>query len=418
MTGSGGVHSIDQPAVLGARLREAREAAGLSLSGLASKVPYSRAALGHYETGARTPPADVIEWYERECGKFADSVTAISILGRADVDRRSFLRNATYSAALSATGLLGAGELARLASVESGRRADMREVRAVQAVTDAFVKLDESRGGGIGRTAVAEFLGTDVAALLNARFPDSNTRMHAFSAAAELAYLAGFKAHDAGQDGIAQRYFLAALRLAEDSGMPGHDAFVFRILALQGTDIQQNKFSVALAEQAERRARSKIGPDVMALFTVAVARCHAENGDARAAHAALRRAEPHIHAEMDEPPPRWVAMWCPNKATVIDQTAKTFQALSELRDAENHYQLGTSIWDPHTHARVFALTAAETGLIRWRMGNHDAAVAIWRSALPILHRVDSARTTKSFSKIRATAPELFADTDPSTVPKL
>ncbi|WP_188831285.1 helix-turn-helix domain-containing protein [Nocardia camponoti] len=49
----------------GARLRQLREQAGLSLTALATRVPYSRSALGHYETGARTPPPAVIDWYER-----------------------------------------------------------------------------------------------------------------------------------------------------------------------------------------------------------------------------------------------------------------------------------------------------------------------------------------------------------------
>ncbi|WP_280342810.1 helix-turn-helix domain-containing protein [Nocardia neocaledoniensis] len=51
--------------VVGARLRRLREEAGLSLTALATRVPYSRAALGHYETGTRTVPSEVIAWYER-----------------------------------------------------------------------------------------------------------------------------------------------------------------------------------------------------------------------------------------------------------------------------------------------------------------------------------------------------------------
>ncbi|WP_336084854.1 helix-turn-helix domain-containing protein [Nocardia sp. SSK8] len=49
----------------GARLRALREEAGLSLTALATRVPYSRAALGHYETGTRAAPPTVVEWYER-----------------------------------------------------------------------------------------------------------------------------------------------------------------------------------------------------------------------------------------------------------------------------------------------------------------------------------------------------------------
>ncbi|MEU4809917.1 helix-turn-helix transcriptional regulator [Nocardia fluminea] len=51
--------------VVGARLRRLREESGLSLAALAARVPYSRAALGHYETGTRAASFEVIAWYER-----------------------------------------------------------------------------------------------------------------------------------------------------------------------------------------------------------------------------------------------------------------------------------------------------------------------------------------------------------------
>ncbi|MFF2086586.1 helix-turn-helix domain-containing protein [Nocardia sp. NPDC058176] len=51
--------------IVGARLRRLREESGLSLTALAARVPYSRAALGHYETGTRAAPSEVIDWYER-----------------------------------------------------------------------------------------------------------------------------------------------------------------------------------------------------------------------------------------------------------------------------------------------------------------------------------------------------------------
>ncbi|MCP2289539.1 helix-turn-helix domain-containing protein [Nocardia amikacinitolerans] len=407
-------------AVIGARLRTARETAGLSLADLARRVPYSKSALGFFETGTRTPTPAVIACYERLFGDTAaDTVTSLTALGKADVNRRSFLRKAAYSAALSATALaLPVEATARIATVTEARVVGAADVDTVRTITDAFLKFDEARGGGMGRTAVAEFLSTDIAALLRSRFATEDVRAHAFSAAAELAYLAGFKAHDAGADGVGQRYFLAALRLAELAQTPGQDSWILRILALQGTDIAQPRFSPDLAEAALSRAAGKLGPDANALLTVAVARTHAETGNKPAALAALRAAESAINPDMTSEQPRWVSMWCPNKATVIDQTAKTFLALGDLTNAERYYTLGTSIWNPATHARVWALTAAETGLLRWKLGNHTDATNLWRPALPILHTVDSARTRKALGKVRATAPELFADTAPGHIPAL
>jgi transcriptional regulator with XRE-family HTH domain len=407
------------PPDIGERLRAARQAAGLSLAELAARIPFSRSYLGHVETGTRVASADVVAAYMRACGEMTcDPVTLVGVLGRADVDRRSFLRTSVYSAALSATALATPSDVARLVRVHDTARVGMSEVRAVEAITDAFLRLDEVKGGGIGRTAVAEFLSTDVASLLRSRFTDSKVRSAAFSAAAELAYLAGFKAHDAGADGIAQRYYLSALRLAEEGQVPGQDAWVLRILAMQGADIGQTEFSPALAEAAVARGRGRLGPDATALLTVVVARCRAETGDHAGALAALRTAEPYITPDLNTEQPRWVSMWCPNKGTVVDQAAKTFLALGDLANTERYYELGTSIWNPQTHARVWSLSAAETGLLRWKLGKHTDALNMWRTALPVLHSVNSARATTALGKIRRTASELFKDTAPNGLPAL
>ncbi|WP_280381400.1 helix-turn-helix domain-containing protein [Nocardia wallacei] len=392
-------------AVQGAHLRSAREAAGLSLSQLATRLNYSRAALGHYETGARGTPPDIALWYERICGEYTDPVAAVTALGRADVDRRSFLFKAAYTTALSATAL-GALDAGRLVATGATRTVGMGEVDAVRAVTAAFLSLDEARGGGIGRTAVAEFLVTDVADVLRSRFANATIRAEAFSAAAELAYLAAFKAHDAGQDGVAQRYYLAALRLAEQSGNPAQEAWVLRALALQGVDIRQRRFSVDLVEEAVRRAHGKLGADAAALFTVGLARCHAESGNRAQALAVLRDAQGVITADLTDPAPRWIAMWCPNKATVVDQAAKAFSALGEHGEAQRLFVLGASIWNPGTHARVHALTCADAGLAQWKTGDDSGAAALWTSIIPVLQRVQSARTAKALDKIRRHAPEL------------
>lgn len=65
--------------IVGTRLRQLREQAGLSLTAMAARVPYSRAALGHYETGTRAAPSEVIAWYERLCAHTGDERTLIEI---------------------------------------------------------------------------------------------------------------------------------------------------------------------------------------------------------------------------------------------------------------------------------------------------------------------------------------------------
>ncbi|MGW6427699.1 helix-turn-helix domain-containing protein [Nocardia sp. NPDC055053] len=73
---SRGEQGNGETTVVGARLRQLREEAGLSLAALATRVPYSRAALGHYETGTRAAPSEVIDWYERVHAQSAPTLPA------------------------------------------------------------------------------------------------------------------------------------------------------------------------------------------------------------------------------------------------------------------------------------------------------------------------------------------------------
>jgi transcriptional regulator with XRE-family HTH domain len=73
---------------LGARLREAREAAGLSLAGLARRTGYSRSHLSNVETCARQVTPEVIKAYEVALGD--------------DVNRRGLLIGLASTAAAAA----------------------------------------------------------------------------------------------------------------------------------------------------------------------------------------------------------------------------------------------------------------------------------------------------------------------------
>lgn len=377
----------------------------MSLSELVARVPYSRAALGHFETGARRATADVVAGYARNCGPL-DAVTTAEALGRADLDRRGFMRTTTYSAALAATALSPLPDFARLAVVGDTARVGMKDVEVVRGVVDALWRLDEVRGGGAGRTAMIAFLMSDVAALLRSRFATVEVRSAAFSAAAELAYAIGFSSHDVGADGAALRYFLAALRLAEESGVPGQDGFVFRILALHAGDIGQPRHSVELAERAVSRVRGQVDTDAMTLFEVALARCCAETGDHRAARQVLHRAEPALTPETTTELPRWAALFCPNKASATRQASKAFAALGDLTEAERHLYMSALAWNPETHTRIYRLCQIETGLLRWELGRHEDAACLWRDALRALEGVQSERVTKALSKVERCAPEL------------
>lgn len=389
---------------VGYRLRCARESFGVSLDELARRSNWGKTTLAYFEQGRRPISTEVIDCYEQHLGVKVDldPIATVEYVGRADVDRRSFIRSAAYTASFSALALVGGEHLARVTAHAETSTAGAETITAIRGVTDSFIYADETLGGGIGRTAVAEYLATDVAAVLKGQFASQEVRSSAFSAAAEVAYLAGFKAHDSGFDGLAQRYYLAALELAEESGDTGHQAFVLRILALQGCDVGQQSFSVPLAEAALERARhSPIGADTEALFHITLARCQAETGEARPAATTIART-PALSPDTIDEAPRWAAQWCPSKATLLNQTAKTHTATGDLTETAGLLDEVTRLWDRQSKARVWALAMADLGHARWDLGDTTAATGAWDAALPTLEQIDSDRTAKAAAKIRNT----------------
>ncbi len=389
---------------VGPRLREAREAAGVSLEVLAERTRYGKTTLSYYETGKRALTADVIAAYHTHLGARIglDPTQTIEYVGRADVERRTFIRTAAYTTGLSALALAGGDDLARLTSHGTGTRVGAETVAAMRRITDSYIWADETLGGGLGRTTVAEHLATVIAPLLRGRFTTEQVRADAFAAATEVAYLAGWKSHDAGLDGLAQRYYHAALDLAAESGDLGHQAFVLRILALQGCDVNQRAYATGLAAEALRRARAaRLDPDTETLFHIALARTRAETGDQHGAARALARA-PHLHPDQDGPFPRWAAQWCPNKATHLTQAAKTFAAMGDRSETVALLEAVATMWDPVEKPRIWALSMADLGHAHWALADTSAATAAWEQALPILDQLDSERTTTAAERIRGT----------------
>lgn len=68
----------------GAKLREARQAAGISLAGMARLVNFSKSYLGLVETGRRAATGDVVRAYEKAIGE--------------DLNRRALLLGAASAA--------------------------------------------------------------------------------------------------------------------------------------------------------------------------------------------------------------------------------------------------------------------------------------------------------------------------------
>ncbi|MCZ2526925.1 hypothetical protein [Streptomyces sp. HB2AG] len=325
-------------------------------------------------------------------------------LGRDELERRRFLTTAAYSVGALALPPERRAEAAERASrAARGALVGAAEIEVVRDVTSAFSRADERLGGSTGRAAVVQYLVSDVASYCQGRFADSDTRRSMFGAAAELAYLAGWKAHDAGQDGLAQRYYLRSYRLAEVADPDAHAGYVLRILAHQAFDTGHGGAAecVPLAEAAHRRMRGRVGPETETLVHLTLARAHAHRGEARPAVAAIARAERLLDRARPDRAPRWAGLGGPAEARLTNQAGKALQALGDLRAAEAQFQRSARCWDPVAYPRIHALTLADLAVVQSARGLVEEACENWGGALDRMEGVDSARTRKAVEDMRS-----------------
>lgn len=230
-----------------------------------------------------------------------DPLDVLLPMWRYDLDRRHFLTASAYSVAAAALPLTHIQDIAaRTAAARTGQTVGTAEVAAVRDMIHAFSEMDERHGGQHGRSALLTYLRDDVAPLCRARFRTDEARRQMLSAASRGVHLLGWKSYDAGQQGLAQRYYLQSYALAAESGLRGHDGFVMRTMAMQGLKLHRPECCLGLAESGLNRAKGRVDAQTEALFRVVHAHTLAKTGKRRAA---LAEAE-HARTPTDRRPRR------------------------------------------------------------------------------------------------------------------
>lgn len=265
-----------------------------------------------------------------------DPVLAVTDLGRADVERRHFLAIAAFTTAGVAMPLDYDHEAtARMLRARTGTSlVGVEDVDVVRQITAAFSAADERLGGGHGLTTVTAYLADTAAPMLRGRFPSEALRRAAFGAVAELAYLAGWKHHDLGQEGAAQRYYQVGYKLACEADPHGHAAWMMRALAHQALSLKQPHHCVDLVEGALRTCLGHVDGQTEALLHMTHARAYAATGEKPAAARALLTAEDALLRD-DGPQPTYSRVSGPAAGTVASHTART------LTDLADHIGTGT-----------------------------------------------------------------------------
>jgi hypothetical protein len=336
-----------------------------------------------------------------------DPVDILRRLGEADINRRKILTAAAYSVAAAALPL-GVGQAreaqARAETVVRGGRVGAADIAAVRSMLASFSAIDERQGGQHGRSAVVQYLRSDVTDIARGTFVRETDRVDALAAAAAVTYLAGWKAYDAGEHGLSQRYYLQGLGLTREADSPLQAAWFLRIMAHNGMDIARPEHTLGLAESALSLVKDRVGPGLLSIFVICHARALAVAGRGPEAVAEVRRAQDlALRGEAEgEELPYWVAMSGAPRAAVSSHTAKTFRALHDHANAERSYAASARGYGKPEDgkSRITALSLAWQGEEQAAQGHVEQACETWDRSLTLLDGVFSDRAVKQVGSIR------------------
>ncbi|MEV7006708.1 tetratricopeptide repeat protein [Streptosporangium sp. NPDC051022] len=330
-------------------------------------------------------------------------IETAALLGRADIEHRGFLAAAVYTASDVTMPLEYDHEpVARLLRARTGQaRVGAEEVAVVRQITKVFGVADEVLGGGHGLSTAAAYLADTAAPMLSGRFADEKTRRDAFGAAAELSWLLGWKHHDLGQEGAAQRYYLLGFQLAVEADPHAHAAWMMRAVAHQALSLQQPRHSLDLVQGALERAKGYVDSATEALLHITHARAYAALGEKSQAARALLAAEDALGRDC-EPQPTYSLLMGPAAGTVDSHTARTLTEIGDHVGTETRHRAAFTSWDPVAFPRVHLLTHMDLGDCLSVQARADEAVAAWSRALDLAEGVTSVRSRSALASIRHT----------------
>lgn len=188
----------------------------------------------------------------------------------------------------------------------AGTRVGAGDIDRLQATVSVFAELDDRFGGGHARRALVEYLRSDVAALLTGRYGEQTGRaLH--RAAAEGTLLAAWMTYDAGIHGLAQRYFIQALRLAQASDDVLLAGSILDAMSHQATFLGRHREAANLARAARQGTTGRATSTLTAHFHAMEARALAVAGDRAGSERALSEAVRVFERRQPGADPDWIA---------------------------------------------------------------------------------------------------------------
>ncbi|WP_256104477.1 regulator [Streptomyces sp. ODS05-4] len=272
-----------------------------------------------------------------------------------------------------------------------GQRVTAGDVGALRSVGELFRSLDHAYGGGHARQALVRYLEHEAEPMLRGVYGETTGR-RLFGAVADLTRLAGWTSYDIAAHGLAQRYFVQALRLAQAAGDRAYGSYVLVTMSRQAVYLGHGREAVQLARVAQQGVGPAAPPAVGALLHAAEARGHAVLGDVRSCTASLTRAERALDtARPGDDTPHWGRAF--DEARLAADSAHCHRDLHQYRPAAQHAERALQLRAPaFARSRLFSRVVLATA--RLGLGELDHACALGAEAAQQAAEMRSARAAE------------------------
>jgi hypothetical protein len=279
-----------------------------------------------------------------------------------------------------------------------GPRVGLSDVAAVRATVKALTDLDHRFGSGHVRPVVVHYLNSVVSGLLAGSYRESTGRQ-LFAAVARLTELAGYMAVDTGQPGLAQRYYIQALRLAQAAGDRAYGGYVLAAsMSHLAAQLGNPREIAQLARAAQEGGRGEATPTAQAMFYAAEARGHALMGDVRACGAVAGQAAEALARSKPDDDPDWIAHF--NQAYLADELAHCHRDLGQGSMAARRAEEALAA-HPRDKVRRRAIGLLVLAQAQVQQREVEQACATGTQAVELLARLRSDRGTEYLEDLRA-----------------
>ncbi|RNG22377.1 regulator, partial [Streptomyces botrytidirepellens] len=269
-----------------------------------------------------------------------------------------------------------------------GHRVTPGDIAALRSVSELFRTLDQTYGGGHARQALVRYLEHEGEPMLRGTYGETTGR-RLFGAVADLTRLAGWTSYDIAAHGLAQRYFVQALRLAQAAGDRPYGSYVLVTMSRQAVYLGHGREAVQLARVAQQGVGGGAPPVLQSLLHAVEARGHAVLGEVRACTASLARAERALETSRPgDDVPYWARSF--DEAQLADEFGHSHRDLQQYRAAAQHAERSLRLRGAaFARSRLFSRVVLATA--RLGLGELEQACALGAEAAQQASEMRSAR---------------------------